>query len=165
MAISNNGTIEVSFYKEETYNLNIWTGPTWRYYPKYYEWGTIKYDMFTPIIGTTTGDIYTTNSISYAPNNKTFTSNSLSSNTLPNNIETGRVEKGENSDQEFDGVNMEFERYKICSVSYQILPESQKPIETKEIYKEKTQPKFCENCGNKLKGSENFCPECGKKIK
>lgn len=57
-------------------------------------------------------------------------------NSLPP-IETGRVEKGEKSDQKFQEVDMEFESYKISSVVYHILPESQRPVNTKEILKKK----------------------------
>ena len=55
-------------------------------------------------------------------------------NSVPNqNIETGRIEKGESSSQQFEEINMEFERLHISNVIYQLLPESQKPIETKDI--------------------------------
>ena len=74
-------------------------------------------------------------------------------------IETGRIEKGESSSQKFESVDMQFEKYHISSVIYQLFPESQKPIETKEI------KSFCSECGRKLKGSENFCPDCGTKLK
>jgi hypothetical protein len=74
-------------------------------------------------------------------------------------IETGRIEKGEDSSQKFESVDMQFEKYHISSVIYQLFPESQKPIETKEI------KSFCSECGRKLKGSENFCPDCGTKLK
>ena len=73
--------------------------------------------------------------------------------------ETGRIEKGETSTQKFESLNMEFETYCINRVSYQILPESKKPVETSEIKKN-----FCIECGHKLKGSERFCPSCGTKI-
>ena len=76
-----------------------------------------------------------------------------------NNIETGRVEKGTASKQEFTEVDMKFNSYYISHVIYQILPESLKPVETKDISK-----KFCTECGSKLKGSEKFCSECGTKL-
>jgi hypothetical protein len=75
-------------------------------------------------------------------------------------METGRVEKGEESKQEFTDVDLEFQKYHISSVLYQILPESQKPVETSEIKK-----KFCDECGSKvLKDTSKFCHECGTKI-
>jgi len=64
----------------------------------------------------------------YKPNLNNKYSQQISS-----NIETGRIEKGEDSSQKFEEVYMQFEKLHIASVVYQLLPESQKPIETKEI--------------------------------
>jgi hypothetical protein len=55
-----------------------------------------------------------------------------------NNIETGRVEKGEKSKQKFTEVDMDFEKHYIASTIIQILPESRKPVETKDIFNKKT---------------------------
>lgn len=74
-------------------------------------------------------------------------------------METGRVERGESSSQKFEDIEMNFETYCISNVIYHLFPESQKPIEVKDIKK-----KFCENCGRNLKGTENFCSDCGCKI-
>lgn len=87
----------------------------------------------------------------------------ISTSNYSSKIETGRVEKGEKSKQQFQEVDMNFESYYISSVMYKILPESQKPIETKEIKSVFKIKSFCENCGNKLKGTENYCPYCSHK--
>ena len=50
-----------------------------------------------------------------------------------NNIETGRVEKGEKSKQKFTEVEMDFEKNYISSTIIQILPESRKPAEVKNV--------------------------------
>ena len=64
---------------------------------------------------------------------------SLSSNMTPiNSIETGRVEKGEVSKQKFTEVDMDFEKHYIASTIIQILPESRKPAEVKEVFNKKT---------------------------
>jgi hypothetical protein len=55
-----------------------------------------------------------------------------------NSIETGRVEKGEKSKQKFTEVDMDFEKHYISSTIIQILPESRKPVETKDIFNKKT---------------------------
>jgi flagellar hook assembly protein FlgD len=55
-----------------------------------------------------------------------------------NSIETGRVEKGEKSKQKFTEVEMDFEKNYISSTIIQILPESRKPVETKDIFNKKT---------------------------
>ena len=67
-----------------------------------------------------------------------LTSGSTPINTL--NIETGRVEKGEKSDQKFDEVDIDFDNLHIASTVLELLPESRRPIETKEL-KEKPEPK------------------------
>ena len=53
-------------------------------------------------------------------------------------IETGRVEKGEKSKQKFTEVDIDFEKHYISSTIIQILPESRKPVETKDIFNKKT---------------------------
>lgn len=73
--------------------------------------------------------------------------------------ETGRIEKGDKSKQKFESLDMDFENYTVSKVSYQLLPNSKKPVETSEIKKN-----FCSACGYKLKGTEKFCPSCGTRI-
>ena len=74
-------------------------------------------------------------------------------------IETGRVEKGSNSDQSFQSVNKIFNLH-TCSISiWKILPESQK------IYDNKDLKVYCTNCGKKRKkDSDKFCSSCGNKF-
>jgi hypothetical protein len=54
-----------------------------------------------------------------------------------NSIETGRVEKGKKSNQKFEEVDMDFEKFHISSIVLQLLPESVKPVDTKDLKKEK----------------------------
>ena len=56
----------------------------------------------------------------------------------PTSLETGRVEKGEVSKQKFTEVDMDFEKQYIASTIIQILPESRKPAEVKEVFNKKT---------------------------
>lgn len=56
-----------------------------------------------------------------------------------NSIETGRVEKGEKSKQKFTEVDMEFEKHYIASTIIQILPESRKPAEVKQMKTKQSQ--------------------------
>jgi hypothetical protein len=84
-------------------------------------------------IKSTNNAYYSSNCIQI--NNSTQTS--FSSNVKSLSIETGRVEKGQKSRQKFESIDMEFDKYYIASTILQILPESRKPVETKEIGKER----------------------------
>ena len=63
-------------------------------------------------------------------------SNCFSSNSIPvaGSLETGRIEKGQKSNQQFSEVDMDFEKNYIHHIVYQLLPESRKPaeVETKK---------------------------------
>lgn len=86
-------------------------------------------------LNTTTGNAY------YSSNtmaiNSSYTNNvSLNKSVIggsAKSIETGRIGKGDNSKQKFESVDMDFDKYYIASTILQILPESRRPIETKEI--------------------------------
>jgi hypothetical protein len=75
--------------------------------------------------------------------------------------ETGRVEKGEVSNQQFVSIDMDFELYTMNTVFFQILPESKKPITTAEI---KSGINFCPNCGHSIISGDRFCRNCGHKL-
>jgi len=158
-ATSNNGYVEVSFFKEKNsqpYN-NMWN--TYTYMPfNGHSDSTITINNSGTNIGlsgTNFGSLTSVNSTFTNCRNDSFKNFSKSI----DKTETGRVEKGSNSNQKFESVSMDFESYSLTKVSYQILPESKKPIETKELKKN-----FCSECGNKLKGTEKFCPSCGTRI-
>lgn len=164
-----NGLVKVSFFREKMIN-NLWltsgTNTTWTQFPS----STLTY---------TTG-----NSVNYSANivggmpagaitTTAFNSNSTS-NTLagPNirskavavtdsidTVETGRIGKGKKSDQEFKNAKGEFEDWSTDTYVYQILPESLKPLETKDIRA------YCGECGARIrKSSWKFCPNCGEKL-
>lgn len=191
-AISNNGIVEVFFYKEETLKINNWREvftPViekhfyYPSYPHYYPYFTYPYYTVNGYANTniTIGSTGTFNITSGVAN--TLTVNSCTSNAVITNtdglysnlmninssyvsdvndisyMETGRVEKGEVSSQDFIDIDMNFEKMHISNVIYQLLPQSTKPIETREI------KYFCDSCGKKIKGSENFCSICGNKLK
>jgi len=75
-------------------------------------------------------------------------------------IETGRVEMGSDSDQEFKYVNKSFEYYPFHTVEYKMLPVSQK-INTVADIQVKV---YCTNCGSKLKKEYKFCPVCATRV-
>jgi hypothetical protein len=134
-AISNNGLLEIFFYKEEIIKFDNWIN----YYPIYVH--PYKYPYQQPYqspywYGTTSNNITSTNisnDVSGIYNSRTSASNDLSMSYSSDfkSFETGRVEKGEKSNQNFYEVNMNFEKNHIHSVIYKLLPESQMPKEIK----------------------------------
>lgn len=82
----------------------------------------------------TTNAMYSSNNVSYTSGVDLSNLNIGSSNLMNiNSIETGRVEKGESSSQKFSEIDMDFENNYISSTIIQILPDSRKPLETKDL--------------------------------
>ena len=151
-ATQNNGLLEVFFYKEDVITLDNWQRRFDRiivekHYPyNPYPWYNQPWYNPNVYCGTTIGTSgISTNTALYSSNNNigcSYTSNVDLSNlniggslemTPINSIETGRVEKGEKSKQKFTEVDIEFEKNYIASTIIQILPESRKPAEVKDI--------------------------------
>lgn len=124
-----------------------------RWYPTYYTLGTGTITTCNSINTLTTTSAYNTSS-SYGGvlNNESygssFTNCSLTSGSLTSgsayynspvggSLETGRVEKGEKSNQQFVDVDMEFEKNYIHHLVYQLLPSSRKPKDINDISKSK----------------------------
>lgn len=80
---------------------------------------------------------------------------------VPNTMicETGRIEAGSSSSQEFDKVNIDFEYLPFVTEKIKLLPISQKPFTPNDLQKI-----YCSECGRKLKTQYKFCPYCGSKI-
>lgn len=159
-AIAKNGLLEVFFYKESVVSLDGWSNKfnriiVERYYPTWYPWYRDYYYPWGGYYGGTTaiggsfantttntvnlnssnsivGNAYYSSDLSFNASNGTITTSYSS-----NNIETGRIEKGEKSKQKFEKVDMDFDNYYIASTIIQLLPESRKPVETKELKKER----------------------------
>lgn len=141
----------------------ILTGRTYPYWTSY-PWGTtnIYYGSNYPYINsittnsntaigsgltTNTSNVYCSNTAVDLTNLKSSNNAYFSSNSIPINnsiqtysstIETGRVEKGSKSKQKFESVDMDFDNYYIASTIIQLLPDSRKPVETKDIKKSTT---------------------------
>jgi GTPase len=73
-------------------------------------------------------------------------------------VATGRIEKGDSSNQSFSTTYGNFSSYPNKEVNYKILPISSKPIEGKDL------KKYCCECGKGLKETFKFCPVCGTKV-
>lgn len=72
--------------------------------------------------------------------------------------ETGRIEKGAKSDQQFTSYNGSFNSWASKIVKIKILPFSEKPLEIQDL------TNYCTSCGTKNKRNKfKFCPTCGNK--
>ena len=175
-AIKDNGTIEVRFYKE---TKEKWTNPvinltrnTW--------WNTTTYpptyppiiDVFYNTSSRASTENYYDNSLitsNYCTNCATSTSDYYTaltnkyatSKSIPDKIvrETGRIEAGSISNQEFDSVNIDFEYLPFITEKIKLFPISKKPYTLNDLHKI-----YCTECGRKLKTNYKFCPYCGSKI-
>ena len=160
-AIANNGDVEILFYEETEIVVSNLT-PTYG--------GTYYYNNLTaPIVG----NLYTTSNVNYSSNvgdlgvsltnslgTLNLTSSNLKRKKITKSIETGRVEQGSNSNQTFKTVNKDFNSWTVSVSIWKILPESQRPIEKKDLIER------CPRCSTKIKKSSwKFCPECGNEIK
>lgn len=156
-AIVDNGMVSIQFFEEYNHisfgGTTIWRGAT-----------------YTPTICTTYGNSnFTLNasmsgepSLSFTNTSGTYTSsidtlNSAEAKTMDDgNLETGRVQQGEESEQTFENGYGTFNAWASHTSSYQILPISQLPVETTEIRN------YCSECGTRIrKSSWKFCPNCG----
>ena len=156
-AIKDNGTIEVKFYKE---TKGDWTNPvinltrnTW--------WNNTAYPPIIDVFYNTTSNTNTENYYDNSLITSNYCTNCATSTSLPDKIvcETGRVEAGSVSNQEFDTVNIDFEYLPFVTEKIKLLPISQKPYTVNDLHKI-----YCKECGRKLKTNYKFCPYCGSKI-
>ena len=162
-AIQKNGKLEVSFYNEYipfVTNTWIYNGPL------YNGSGSITVPCTYGTIGTTTTANATTTTLGLNSSyNLTLTSGSTSTSTAnysshvsepASNIETGRIEMGDKSNQDLSQTYGNFNSYSFQTASIKILPLSVKPVEVKDLRK------YCPECGTRAKKSTwKFCPSCG----
>lgn len=148
-AIQNNGDILVSFHDEYiVYNSTLaWT----------YGSSTIVTDTICPSTVTHSTPSFTTNAGGVnTSNSRMCLSKSINTQALySDTIETGRVEKGEQSNQQLINTAGDFSFLACATYQIKILPESQKPVEIGEIRS------YCTGCGRRYRTGENFCSTCG----
>lgn len=77
----------------------------------------------------------------------------------PETIETGRIDEGSHSNQEFQDVNKDFEYFAFVTEKVKLLPVSQKPFTANDLQKI-----YCSECGRKLNTKYKFCPYCGTRV-
>jgi len=162
-AIANNGDVEILFYEEEDIidvRLNS--------YPWTNDYIYINRDINTGGSYPRYGVTFTTSNtvINSADANINLTSLNTSNDTVnrpltkkSKSIETGRVEKGSSSNQEFNSVSKNFNSWTVSTSVWKLLSESQRPVEMRDLIEK------CPKCSTKLKKSSwKFCPECGHQL-
>lgn len=161
-AIANNGLVTVEFYDE------IFDRPNWTYRSdatfmsnNLFNQGTAS-STARPTF--TTGQcLYNSSITGSADSNMLNFKQDLANRILigssrskcSNRIETGRIEKGERSDQKIVNTYGDFSFFACAYYTVKILPESQKPVEIGEIRS------YCTKCGRRWRSGENFCSACG----
>lgn len=161
-AIASNGDIEIKFYAERSHSswassitvsnndfadiLNNWD---------YDANKTNYYDHLPSYTTSCSSNVYTSSLLAKVPlkcSDASYTAKDLT-------IETGRVEKGNHSNQNLDYVNIDFDYYPFKTEYIKLLPISQKQVNSNDLKKI-----YCHNCGRKLKDKYKFCPYCGTKL-
>jgi len=170
-AIADNGKVDVKFYSE---TLNYYWNDQWTYTTGIPLWSpgnpTITYTAHsgkhnTLTYGTTSGNAIGHGSVTgqcFGSLNPVSTDEVHCFNSSVEepvkNIETGRVEKGSNSNQSFTNDNTSFNSWWSWSSVWKIFPLSYKPLETRDL------KVYCTSCGAKQKKHTfKFCPNCGTK--
>jgi len=76
--------------------------------------------------------------------------------------ETGRIEKGNESAQHFNEVQVEFETFSFYQIVYYLKPTSERGSTTVTETKVRD---YCPNCGYRIRNTRwNFCPKCGDEV-
>ena len=76
--------------------------------------------------------------------------------------ETGRVEKGNESAQHFNEVQVEFEHYSFYTVTYNLKPTSERGTTT--VTESKIR-EYCGFCSYRVRNTKwSYCPKCGNKL-
>lgn len=174
-AIKNNGCIKVEFYNEYIVSTiqDIFIGiPTRiKYVPYYvpYEWpypywygfgggttsGNVLYSSSSPIGDASGGHSDSNNQNIFIGHNAMQDAKTLDNTCFNNTLETGRVEKGAESSQNFKNAEYNFETFAFHTINLQILPMSQKPIVVSDM------KLYCAQCKRRQRKGDIFCPKCG----
>jgi hypothetical protein len=162
-AIAKNGEVKVEFYYEQNLRGNYWYGNSMTINSNNCH-GSHTTTINPNTFFTTTGTSQIGSGISYTSN----TAGTLSyGGTTVNNIsvpvagslETGRVEEGSKSKQQFSQDNGTYNWWVNETVIIKLLPLSKKPVEVAEIRN------YCGGCGSRIKKSSwKFCPSCGESL-
>jgi len=171
-SISKNGDVVVKFYDEvkpQTYTspfvLNGSSTVTWTNgtttggysFPTYTNDINTQYFTNTSSIGGSFDGTITTSNYSYINDSKVNYRKEKTSEVR--HLETGRVEKGSNSNQTFTYDNSSFNSYPTKTNWWKIKPNSTKVLVKEDLVV------YCTECGSKRKkDNHKFCPHCGTKF-
>ena len=144
-AIDLNGDVRIEFYNEQTYQPN---------YGLYVN-GSSTVSTGSPYYGNMTFTTSSSAPMAYYSNTSSVSSLVGEPTLSKKSIETGRVEKGEKSKQNFTNSYQNFEYNVSHQISLKILPLSNKNKTTEDI------KYYCTECGTKTKSKYKFCPSCG----
>jgi hypothetical protein len=148
-AIDLNGDVRIEFYNEQTFQPNY-------VYNNIFNSGSGTITTGSPYYGNMTFTTTSSAPIATYYSNTSSVSSLVGEPTLSKkSIETGRVEKGEKSKQNFTNSYQNFEYYTSHQISFKILPLSNKNKTTEDI------KYYCTECGTKTKSKYKFCPSCG----
>ena len=171
-ATSNNGKVKIEFYheKEETPYLSAKiVEPSYDFVTNYtYNSDTINTcasskSLDNPINTCCYSTVNIENSANAATNSRLRSMSydtSVSTAKIDDSyLETGRVEKGGVSRQEFEYCDINFDYYAFKTENILILPLSRKQIRAEE-----TRRRYCSQCGKKVNPKDKFCSNCGAKL-
>jgi len=179
-AIQKNGDVVVKFYNEDILPTRTLYGsgnsltinnPSWNVNNVTpYTYTTHNTNTTIPTYGTFT----TTGTNAFFSNTNTTYTSGIDTNSILRDIknkglyneptsmrslETGRIEKGSNSDQSFTYDYSSFSSYPSRTDTWKILPQSTKPLVKEDLVT------YCTECGAKRKkDNHKFCPHCGTKF-
>lgn len=165
-AINNNGKVKIEFYHEKEDTPYFTTTPV----KTNFDWTNYNITCSSSISSNcprstyycSTGDIGGL-SANAAANSKltsmSYDTSVSAKNTNDSYLETGRVEKGGVSRQEFEYCDINFDYYAFKTENILILPTSRKQIRAEE-----TRRRYCSQCGKKVNPKDKFCSNCGAKL-
>lgn len=166
-ATNNNGKVKIEFYheKEETPYISVIeplkTNFDWTNYNITCT-SAMSSNEPRSTYSCSTGDIGNL-SANAATNSKlrsmSYSTSVSTTKTDDSYLETGRVEKGGVSRQEFEYCDIKFDYYAFKTENILILPTSRKQIRAEE-----TRRRYCSQCGKKVHPKDRFCSNCGAKL-
>jgi hypothetical protein len=177
-AIKNNGNVEIIYYKEQVPDFPItWIGGTHTFESDWFNnHGTTNKRglLFERDCGTggtlTTNTSFSASSLSQARGARvkaTVLNDSISigdkvadDDSGDDLIETGRVEMGGTSKQEFTNAYNKFNSYSFETIRYKLLPESEKLLTVNDSRLRR----YCTSCSRKIHPKWTYCSGCGTKV-